>query len=300
MADDARERPEIYRETLETYRYVIQGVAAILVGIGFIYAAARFKAHDTTHDVLNEFGIAIVIAAIVTLLYETYARKALANESITKMFEVVMGDVFDNRLWKEMQEQLLQKPAIRRAFSVRISLEESLDDKSVVLWVAIAYRVDALRARTEKVKIYHYLDHFMPVTATKKDPNLTVPRFTDISVGGEVVDPRKISDEFERDVSLKGWPNGVPIVVERREIVYVPGSYNLIMSDLTEVEIIRVESLLDGVDVEVYWTLQKPLRMKAFEACRINRWLLAGHAIEFRFFRRDDKEKSPAAEAGAV
>ena len=289
MTEEGSSKRETYRQKLETYRYVIHGVIAIATGVALIYAAARFKKHDTTHDVLNEFGIAIVIAAIVTLLYETYARKALATETVTKMFEVVMGDVFDNRLWKEMQEQLLQKPAIRRGFSVRISLEEQLDDARVVLWVAISYRADALRERTKKVKVYHYLDHFMPSTATKRDPAQTVPRFTDISVGSEVVDPRDISDEFEREVSLKDWPNGVPIIVERREVVYVPGSYNLIMSDLTEIEIIRVESLLDGVDVEVYWTLEKPIRMKAFEACRINRWLLAGHAIEFRFNRRDSK-----------
>lgn len=275
MANDPRER-------LEGYKYVIQGVVAIALGVGLIYAAARFKAHDTTHDVLNEFGIAIVIAAVVTLMYETYARKALASESMTKVFEVVMGDVFDNRLWAEMRTQLLEKAAIRRAFSVRISLEPDsrLGNTRAVLWVAISYRVDALRSQTDKVKIYHYLDHFM------RDDNTKLPRFTDISVGSEVIDPRKIDVEFERELSLKEWPAGVPIIVERREIVYMPGSYNLIMSDLTEVEIIRVENFLDDVDVDIYWTLQKPLRMKAFEACRINRMFLPGHAIEFRFNRR--------------
>lgn len=275
MATDAREK-------LAKYKYVLQGLGAIALGVGLIYAAARFKAHDTTHDVLNEFGIAIVIAAIVTLLYETYARKALASESMTKVFEVIMGDIFDNRLWTEMRTQLLEKPAIRRGFSVRISVEQDgrLGDSRAVLWVAISYRVDALRSRTEHVKIYHYLDHFMRDSVTK------LPRFTDISVGSKVIDPRQISDEFEQEVSLKEWPSGVPIIVERRELVYVPGSYNLIMSDLTEVEIVRVENLPDDVDIEIYWTLQKPLRMNAFEACRINRWFLAGHAIEFRFNRR--------------
>jgi|ERR1051325_452202 hypothetical protein len=178
MADDERKRPETYQEQLEAYRYVIQGIAAIIVGIALIYAAARFKAHETSHDVLNEFGIAIVIAATVTLLYETYARKALAIESLSKMFQIVMGDMFDNRLWKETQAQLLQKTAIRRGFSVRIALEESLDDTRVVLWVAVSYRVDALRERTERVKIYHYLDHFMTSTTTKRDPATKVPRFT--------------------------------------------------------------------------------------------------------------------------
>jgi hypothetical protein len=270
------------REKLEKYKYILQGLAAITLGVALIYAAARFKQHETTHDVLNEFGIAIVIAAVVTLMYETYARKALASESMTKVFEVIMKDVFDNRLWTEMREQLLEKAAIRRAFSVRISLEEDsrLGANRAVLWVAVTYRVDALRSKTEKVKIYHYLDHFM------RDSNTKFPRFTDISVGSDVIDPRQISDEFERDVFLKDWPGGVPIIVERREIVYVPGSYNLIMSDLTEVEMIRVESLLDDVDVDIYWTLQKPLRIKAFNACRINRMFLPGHAIEFRFNRR--------------
>lgn len=267
------------RERLAKYKYVLQLIGAVCLGLLFIYGAAVFQEHERTHDVLNEFGIAIVIAAVVTFTYETYARKALASESMTKVFEVVMGDVFDNRLWAEMRTQLLQKAAIRRAFSVRISLEKDhrLGDARAVLWVAISYRVDALRQHTQTVKIYHYLDYFM------RAERANLPRFTDISVGGDVIDPRLSSHEFERDVSLKDWPTGVPIIVERREVVYVPGSYNLIMSDLTEVEIIRVESLLDDVDVDIYWTLQKPLRMTAFQACRINRMFLPGHAIEFRF-----------------
>jgi len=282
-------------DVLAKYKYVLQLLGAVMLGLLLIYLAARLKKHETSHDVLNEFGIAIVIAAVVTFTYETYARKALASESMTKVFEVVMGDVFDNRLWAEMRTQLLQKAAIRRAFSVRISLEESPlpGDNRAILWVAISYRVDALRERTQSVKIYHYLDHFM------RDAAANLPRFTDISVGGEVIDPRKIDHEFDRDVSLRDWPNGVPIIVERRELVYVPGSYNLIMSDLTEVEIIRVEGLLEKVDVDIYWTLQKPIRMKAFEACRINRMFLPGHAIEFRFNRQSVSPPERTAKGAA-
>src|SRR5947208_920159 len=108
------------RERFQKYRYVTHTIIAMVVGLGLIYGAARSKGHQTRHDVLNEFGIAVVIAAIVTLMYETYAREVLAGETMSRVVESVMGDVFDTQLWKEMQAQLLHKTAVRRAFSVRI------------------------------------------------------------------------------------------------------------------------------------------------------------------------------------
>jgi hypothetical protein len=71
------------------------------------------------------------------------------------------------------------------------------------------------------------------------------------------------------------------------------------MSDLTEIEIIRVESLPDDIDVQLYWTLEKPVVMNAFSAHRINRWLLPGHAIEFRFKHRD-AQKTDRSDRGAA
>jgi hypothetical protein len=283
------------RERLQKYKYVTHTIVAMVAGLALIYAAARFRAHPMAHDVLNEFGIGIVIAAIVTLMYETYAREVLASETMSKVVASVMGDMFDTQLWDEMRLQLLRKTAVRRGFSVRIALErdDRLGDGKAVLWVSLLYRLHPLRPKTDRLKIYHYLDKFM------HDDTTGLPRFTDISVGSQVVDPREIRDKFEQDIDIDEWPDGIPVIVERREIIYLPGAYNLIMSDLTAVEIIRVEDLPQDINVEIYWTLEEPHIMHAFEARHVRRMFLPGHAIEFRFNRKPPATQGHAAGTAA-
>lgn len=117
------ERDRGLRHRLEKYKYLWHVVVALIAGGLLIFVATRVKEHETSHDVLNEFGIAIVIAAIVTLMYETYAREVLASETMTRVVETVMGDLFDTQLWDEMRTQLLRKTAVRRAFSVTARIE---------------------------------------------------------------------------------------------------------------------------------------------------------------------------------
>jgi hypothetical protein len=281
MADHVGER-------FQKYKYIVQVVIALLFGIGIIYGAAFIKDHPISHDVASELGIAIVIAALVTLMYETYAREVLARETMARIVESVMGDMFDTELWVEMRKQLVRRTAVRREFSVRLRVErdERLPPHQAVLWMSISYRVFALRQKTDEVKLYHYLDRFM------YDAKTGLPRFTHISVGDEVIDPRKLHGRFAKDVDVRGWSDGVPVVVERREIVYTPGSYSLLMSDLTAVEIVKVEDVPADVAVEINWTLDKPHPVQPFDACSVKRMLLPGHAIEIRLIRSSQRDDS--------
>lgn len=276
------------REKFQKFKYIIQVVVALIFGVGLMYSAARIKEHPVSHAVLNELGIAIVIAAMVTLMYETYAREVLARETLTRIVDSVMGDMFDTQLWEETKKQLVRRTAVRRGLAVRLRLERDarLPNHQAVLWMSITYRLHALREKADTVKLYHYLDRFM------HDPKTDLPRFTHISVGDEVIDPRKLHGKFAKEVDIRAWPNGIPVVVERREIVYTPGSYSLLMSDLTDVEIVKVEEVSPGVSVEINWTLDRPHPMQPFEAKPIKRMLLPGHAIEFRFLQ--DSSVGPA------
>jgi len=268
-------------EKFQKLKYLIQVVIALIFGIGLMYGAARWKEHPVSHDVINELGVAIVIAAMVTLMYETYAREVLARETMARIIESVMGDMFDTQLWEEMRKQLLRRTAVRRAFSVRLRIERDphLPAHQAVLWMSMSYRLHALREKTDEVRLYHYLDRFM------REEVIGLPKFTHISVGDEIIDPRKLHGSFAKDVDVRPWPDGVPVIIERREIIYTPGSYSLVMSDLTAVEIVKVEEVPDNVSVEINWTLDKPHAIRPFEACPVKRMLLPGHAIEIRFNR---------------
>lgn len=212
-------------------------------------------------------------------MYETYAREVLAGETMTKVVEAVMGDLFDTQLWDELRRQLLGKTDVRRELSVtaRLERESGLPLHKAVLWLSITYRLHPLRAETKLLRVYHYLDRFM------RDEERDLPRFTHIAIGEEVIDPRGLPGVFDHNVDIQDWPDGLPVVVERKEIVYTPGSYSLIMSDLTAVEIVRLQDVPSDVDVEVNWTLDDAHTLKQYDACPVRRMLLPGHAIEFRF-----------------
>lgn len=276
------------RERVFKYKYLMHVIYAMVVGVTLIYLATVFRAHSRTHDVLNEFGIAIVIASIVTLMYETYAREVLAQETMSKVIETVMGDMFDAQLWEEMRRQLLQKTAVRRECIVRVRLEENaqLLEGRIVLWVSLAYRLHGLRTKTDKVHITHNLDRFM------QNESLDLPRFTHIEIGSEVVDPRHLNGQLEFDVPVEHSQYGTAVLIERREIIYTPGAYHLIMSELTFVENVFVEDVPANIAIEINWTLGKR-PVGAHQSCPIKRLLLPGHAIEFRF-------SGPPAETGTA
>ena len=64
-----------------------------------------------------------------------------------------------------------------------------------------------------------------------RDDACNLPRFTHIAVADDVIDPRALPGVLDKVVDIRDWPDGVPVVVERKEIVYTPGAYSLIMSD---------------------------------------------------------------------
>lgn len=277
---------------LHRYKYLSHVVVALIAGAGFIYAASRYTEHATTHNILNELGIAIVIASIVTLMYETYAREVLAQETMSTVISTVMAGMFDPELWEELRQQLLNKTAVRRECIVRLRLEphDKLPPHQMVLWVSLSYRIHPLRIKAKTVDIRHNLDQFMQNEA------LDLPRFTHIEVGADVIDPRPLQGKLECKVPVDSSPYGTNVIIERREIVYIPGAYHLIMSELTFVENVYIEDVPADVGLEVNWTIDnKPV--KAHQSCTVKRLLMPGHAIEFRF---GEAKERPARDVGLL
>jgi len=225
-------------------------------------------------------GIAIIVAAVVTVAYETYAREVLAQETMEKVLETVMGDMFDGQLWVELRSQLLQKKAIRRGFCIRLRIDTDpqLPEHQAILWASVSYRLQVLRAKTEKVRVFHYLDRFM-----RNEP-LKLPRFEHLSTGNRLIDLPSDPGVFDEQVKMTNHPDGLPVIVERKELIYLPGAYNLLMSDLTQLETLQILSIPKGFQVEVNWTLGEHVFTDP-EACAVERMLLPGHSIEVRLVR---------------
>jgi hypothetical protein len=260
-----------------TILILLVGIALII--ISFTGASLDFmKSHISW---IREVGIAFLIASLVTYSYESRARQEFADATVNRVLEIVMGDIVDTKIWKEMREQILEKEGVRRNATVRFRLYRpgGMESGRCVLGVTLEYRLGCLRSRTRDLVVKHFVDSFMA------DPVLGLPRLDRVEIDG-MTEPLPDVTAFEKTIAASRDKDPVLILVERREIVYFPGAYNFLMSELTELEQISLHEVPDDVKVTVN-CFMKPLLLTVKNAIKLDRFLLPNQSIEVRFERKD-------------
>jgi hypothetical protein len=263
--------------------------AAFVVGLlGFAGAHLAQKPWD---EVSRDIGMAFVIAAIITTTYEGYARQRAAAETMEDLLDKIVGDIVEKRTWEEMRQQILEKTALRRStvICMKMRRDSKLPDDQRVLWVRTDYRLASLRSHIQKEPVLHFLDGYMRTEGAE------LPRFIRVTIDGDVEDLTGVGDRFSKNVSLPARGDAdVPVSIEREELVYVPGAYSIIMSELTELESITMWDIPEDVEVQVnclHSTARAAAAADVFEepflnsgtAFRPNRVLLPGQCVEIRF-----------------
>src|SRR5437868_1385177 len=101
-----------YRLASSRWHFRIWTFVVFVAGIGLIAFQSSMPA-EVLKEVSRDLGIAFVTAGAVTLIYERYARERAAAESVDDVLAKIIGDVVDERLWRELRDQILSKDAIR-------------------------------------------------------------------------------------------------------------------------------------------------------------------------------------------
>jgi hypothetical protein len=257
------------------------GLALIYIGNGPAWPGWLAKLSGTHLPVVAEVGIAFMIASIVTWVYEKHARERFTKTTVEDVLAKVMGDVVSPGIWREMREQLLSKVAVRKNTTVRLRLyrPDGLENGRCVLALALEYQLTSLRSNQQKVKVFHFVDAFM------NDPKLGLPRLIRVEIDGQAK-PLPDGEAFEEEVAVAGRDGAARLVhVEREELVYVPGAYNLLMSELTELELIALHQVPDDICVTVNCFFD-PKELTTQKAIRPGRYLLPGQSVEVRFEKR--------------
>jgi len=276
------------------------------------------QVHDYSiwREILRDIGIAFLVAAVVTVIFELHARSRSDLETITGVLNMTMGDVVRPDIWREVKAQVIQSRMVREKMEVRIISVEPVGGPfgPAILTMDTEYDLQGLHYKKEAdVTVAHDLDEHVPGNDMTAFPQLAgLPWFDYIKVGDDVVvetppDSTPPASEhvngghFTYPLELPPRDKGsVHVTVRRKEIFYVPGSYNLAMGEITNGVVLYLdESLSEDIEVSVNLRPHEegvllpkgwpPL--KRFERCM----LLPGQVIEFRF-RRIPK---PVA-AGAV
>lgn len=264
----------------------------LLAGFVVIYAANNVPAGWfppwLPARFVGEIGTALVIAAVVTIVYEAQAREEFARATVGDTIEKMMGDIVSPGVWNEMREQLLKKVAVRKHMNVRFSVLRppqlsNLGTGRCILRVTMDYRLAGLRSEAREVEVNHFADRFM------RDEDLGLPEFRRVEIDGRLQSLSK-KDEFRGKVKVDGRElPGKRVLLERDEIVYFPGAYNLLMSELTELESLSLHEAPPDVKVVLNYfdnDCFREVELTRDLSVMPNRYFLPGQSVEVRFERR--------------
>jgi len=223
---------------------------ACVIGVLILLLAYFFKSKEWKFwgELTRDIGIAFVVAAVVSAVYEYSTRSIAEHETLLDTINRAMKAVVPGNVWDEVRTEILHRRALRR--NVRIDMKITRDavvggrriqlpPDFAVLHMSYSYDLYGIAAGQSKVEVRHELANEM------WNDDLQLPRFESVIVrepGGErrydAVNLAKISPQrgvVDFDVTLPPPTSGqaVSITTDRYELVRVPGSYNLIMPELT-------------------------------------------------------------------
>lgn len=266
---------------------------AVLFGLGLILLWRYHLLISPFAEIARDFGLALLIATVSATTYEIYARERLRVETLEDLLGKLIGDIVESQTWNEIREQILEKKAIRRNTQVHLKLRRLDGDPfgRFVLWILMEYRLVGLRSRKENVDVSHWLDEYM------REPGSSWPRFIRVEIAG--IRKRLESGAMRFDESVEVGERGSAgksVEIEREELVYVPGSYTLVMSDLTELEQIDLWEDPPADLGLVASCLMRDQELQPDVAVMPGRVLLPGQCIEIRFFVRERTEVQKSSE----
>jgi hypothetical protein len=276
------DRAQILKTHIRRAEVRMWAINAITFALGAVGLYGRQLLRDPWAELMRDAGIAFIIAAVVTLTYEAYARQRSAAETVEDLLGKVIGDIVDPKTWDEVRGQILDRAAIRRAMTVRIRLErrDGVPTNQLVLWASTEYRLASLRSHEHAVHVLHFLDAYM------SNATHNLPRFVRAVLNGDRIEFPPDAARLELNVALPRRGTGdIPIVIEREEVVYFPGAYTLIMSDLTELESVELWEAPSDVKVEINCIFDERF-VEPGKSMRPGRVLLPGQCIEIRLTGR--------------
>jgi hypothetical protein len=205
-----------------------------------------------------------------------------------------MNDFIEPVTWREVRDEILDKVAIRRHMVVEMKIKKLPGDLAnhYLLWTSFSYSLENLRTHRKSVPVYHALDRYMH----EAHPDL--PRFTLIQVDdvrGSIPAEAAPFDQ-KLDVGPRGTP-GREIVIQREELISIPGAYFIVMSELTDFARLEVSELPEGLTVQLNCFPGRDVDIDQIDidhnggVVDVDRHILPGHCIETRVFHAKRKRR---------
>jgi hypothetical protein len=272
---------------------------AALIGLLILLITITARRHDLSwkeyfrqlrlRDLARDIGIGFLVAAVVSVAYESSTRSVAEKEKGVDIIDNLMSSFLGENVWKEVRGEVVRTPVLRRNHVIKIALlrngtlpggqsisfpkcrallrfESGYDlyrltpeSTPAVIQQTLNYEMwnDELQLpRFEWVKIFT-LDNFLQQKETRRYEGEALKKLEDGR--GSI----RLQGKDAIDLPEPGENKPIRVVTQRYEIVSTPGQYNLVIPVLTtrlESEphtiTIIVEDHPDDIDivVETFWS----------------------------------------------
>jgi hypothetical protein len=226
-------RPEHRRLPLV---YLLSLIGCLVLGLCLLIVCSPVPIHDRTslkgfaRDLGHDLGIALCVSFVVAGLFEVYRSVRHQMESMRDVIDFVMGDQITPEVWLELKELIDAKSVIRRDVRLRLEVERhpALLPHEAILKVEHQYDLSPLLNKHSKYTIRHELDYQF------ENRNLKLPCWDSAVIDPETARTKKDKVDLSADclsveVSLppRRHQESVFVQLRRRELMHLPGSYNL-------------------------------------------------------------------------
>jgi hypothetical protein len=256
----------------------------------------------------RDLAIALIVAGVVAFLVDS----ALNLRRLSDLFAIIYGTDVGDAVVEAVRPTVFQRDYIRENADiiVRILHDDTLLPDQAIIKVEIGYDVYSLRAGGDyNYQFQQELEHYN-IKGKDRDGK-ELPRFDTVSVSTRKT-PYE-GDELQKMVEkgslkvtdkivLKPWPKddtssaarqraAVRITTRRTEIVYVPGSYNIVVAELTKGVRVRIIEYPDDICPEIKSWYQ--VKAQEFEnVAKDEKYnpgvILPGQSISLRFWKKPD------------
>ncbi|MGZ5884249.1 MAG: hypothetical protein ACXWJE_07775 [Burkholderiaceae bacterium] len=289
---------KVYREfadaSLQYLLWIIIGVL-ILFGTSLYAASDWIRSDSSMHHLLRDIGIAILVAAIIAIVYETYARTRFELMLMNSFLGAVIADWSRQDIWDVLKAQIIEKSVIRENFriGIRLTPDKRLAPGQMLLKMNVEYDLLGLRSKAIDINVEHFLDwHF-------KIKGHDLPRFCCVRIADNEIplDSEHISKrgEFSCPVRVPAKGKGaLPVASIREEVVYCPGTNCFVLNEITKGLEICLEEIPEDfllfVTVRPHGNLKyRELKVNSAEhRVKINNMVLfPGQVVELLFQPRE-------------
>ena len=281
--------------------WIIIGILALVGAATIVGVGAIGEEWMVLHHVIRDIGIAIIVAAIITAVYETYARIRFELLLMTSFLGAVIADWSRQDIWNALKSQIIEKPVVRENFRVAVRLERDprVAQGQMLLKMQVSYDLRGLRSRSVTTKIEHFLDWHFKI----KDQDL--PRFSNVKIGDKKFTPTDPCftkhGEFICSVNVPAKDHGaVSVTSSREEVIYFPGTHCFVLNEITKGLEIVLNDIPDDITLFVTFRPHPDLKYRELklssgeDLIKINDIVLfPGQIIELLFQPKEQEFVQP-------